>query len=362
MIKIFIPRRLTTLVGCTTMALLLMAADDKPKGPPPAPVVVADVVSQELVPITWAAGTVVGRQDAKIAAELPGRLKWVAEVGATVKAGEAVARLDDTPLKLQLAELEAQVQKERTRLVFLKQEADRWQALARESNAAQSKLEQAQSEANVVDSELQSAKARLASGKDRLGRHVLKASFNSIVTERFKNNGEWVNSGEVVVRLVDPQNNEIQARIPLASIEFLSPGTKVRLQSQTTTVFGVIRALVPVGDERSRLLDLRVTFQEANWTVGQSLRVAVPLAQPRQVVAVPRDALVLRRTGVSVYKLAPENKAERVEVTTGISDGDLIEVQGGVKPGDKVIVRGAERLRPGQSVKVLPAKNQQAKQ
>jgi len=40
-------------------------------------------------------------------------------------------------------------------------------------------------------------------------------------------------------------------------------------------------------------------------------------------------------------------------VRTGIAEGAFIEVIGDLQPGDQVIVRGAERLRPGQKVKVV---------
>jgi multidrug efflux pump subunit AcrA (membrane-fusion protein) len=67
---------------------------------------------------------------------------------------------------------------------------------------------------------------------------------------------------------------------------------------------------------------------------------------------VPRDALVLRRDGVSIFRVDGNNLAEQVSVTTGIAEGDYIEVSGGIMPGDRVIIRGSERLRSGQAVKI----------
>jgi multidrug efflux pump subunit AcrA (membrane-fusion protein) len=68
-------------------------------------------------------------------------------------------------------------------------------------------------------------------------------------------------------------------------------------------------------------------------------------------VALPRDALVLRRDGVSVF-LVRDNKAVQIPVQVGIGQGDLVEVIGDVQPGDQVIIRGAERLFPGQPVNI----------
>ena len=80
--------------------------------------------------------------------------------------------------------------------------------------------------------------------------------------------------------------------------------------------------------------------------------MTVPASASRQVLAVPRDALVLRPEGIAVSIVGTDNKAERVEVTTGLAFGTLIEVHGDVQAGDAVVIRGNERLRSGQTVEV----------
>jgi hypothetical protein len=43
---------------------------------------------------------------------------------------------------------------------------------------------------------------------------------------------------------------------------------------------------------------------------------------------------------------------EKIQVDTGIGLGSLVEVIGDVTDGDRLVTRGAERLRPGQEVKI----------
>jgi Fe2+ transport system protein FeoA len=132
-------------------------------------------------------------------------------------------------------------------------------------------------------------------------------------------------------------------------------GDSLLLRINDREVQSTVRALVDAGDERSRLLELRVALPENGFTVGQPLRVALPTALAKQVLAVPRDALVLRRDGASVYRITADNKAERVVVQLGMASGDLVEVIGGLQPGDRVVIRGGERLRPGAAVQILDA-------
>jgi hypothetical protein len=60
----------------------------------------------------------------------------------------------------------------------------------------------------------------------------------------------------------------------------------------------------------------------------------------------------VREDGVFVWRVASGDKAERIPVTTGAEQAELVEVIGGIEAGDRVIVRGAERLTPGQPLAV----------
>ena len=109
---------------------------------------------------------------------------------------------------------------------------------------------------------------------------------------------------------------------------------------------------MPVSDLRSRLYELRVEMPAGHWSVGQSVRIAVPTQRAREVLAVPRDALVVRRGSISLYKVDADKIARRVAVTTGIASGPFIEVSGDLEAGDQIIIRGGERVRPGQAVSI----------
>ncbi len=88
------------------------------------------------------------------------------------------------------------------------------------------------------------------------------------------------------------------------------------------------------------------------WTVGESVRLSMPTAAAKEVLTVPRDALILRREGAFVFRIDAESKAERVNVITGLGAGNLIEIIGDINAGDRVVTRGAERLNTGMAVDV----------
>lgn len=330
-------------------ALMLTSAIAAPAA---KPVVVAEASLRDLSPVNWYTGTVISREQARLAAEVSGRMLWVAEVGGEIEKGEVVARIDDTLLRREHDERKADVERINAQLGFLKQEASRLQRLAKQNNAAKSQLEKVVSERLATQSELKAAQARERHTNEELQRSELRAPFSGVVTERLLYAGEWADSGTAVVAMTDPRSLEAQSWVSVSALPFITVGEGIDIKIGDTVYRGRVRTLVPVSDLRSRLYELRVEMPPGRWSVGQSVRIAVPTQKPRQVLAVPRDALVLRRGSTSLYKVDPDNIARRVAVKTGIASGPLIEVSGNLEPGDQVVIRGGERLRPGQAVTI----------
>ena len=352
------PQAVAVLLAAALAALAARPAfaqgDGDAQGPPPAPVAVAVAESRMLAPVSWYPGTVISRNRARVAAEVDGRLEWVAEVGAAIAEGEVVARIDDALLRQSLVENEAAVARERAHLTFLDAQVERMERLVTQNTATRSRLEEAVAERDISRSELRAARARVALTTERLERTRIEAPFGGIVTERVRQGGEWANSGDAVVRIVDAGALEVQTWIPVAALAFVGEGSELALEAGPGRTSATVRTIVPVGDNRSRLYELRLGVEAGSWPVGRDVRVAVPTAAARAVVAIPRDALVLRRDGVAVYRVDDEGLADRVAVTPGIAQDELIEVDG-IASGDRVVIRGGERLRPGQPVRVVNA-------
>ena len=80
------------------------------------------------------------------------------------------------------------------------------------------------------------------------------------------------------------------------------------------------------------------------------VRLSMPTADVKEVLTVPRDALILRREGASVFIVNDDMTVEQITVITGLGDGEHIEVIGDLNAGDIVVTRGAERLNTGMKV------------
>ena len=323
------------------------------QGPPGAMVKVADAAVRDLAPITLVPGTVISRDDARLAAEVEGQLIEVAEVGDIVEAGDPVARIDDTRLTLLKQELTAEITRAEARVRFLESEEKRFATLAESNLAATTQLEATRSDRDVAIGDLAVARARLAQNADSLARTRVLAPFSGVVVERLSRPGERVARGDIVVRLVDQEHLEVVTRAPLEFYGYTTRGQSLELRAGERIATGTVRTVVAVGDENTHQFEVRLDLEAGVFPVGQTLRVAVPKDEGREVLAVPRDALVLRPSGASVFVVDDSNAAQRIEVTTGVGSGDYIEIFGDVSAGDRVITRGNERLQPGQTVTII---------
>lgn len=293
-----------------------------------------------------------GRYDSKIAAEVEGRLEQLLDVGDRVKKGDKLASIESFTLKLHADEMEAEILPKEARLEFLQREVKRLTMLAEQNNAAKNRLDEVTSQYKQTRGEIKVARARLAQSKDQLARTVLYAPFDGVVTERYKSEGERVERGDHVVRLVNTEDLEIQVRVPQEAITNIQSIGEIQVKDAEHEKTAQLRTYVPVGDALSRLYELRLSFEEDDWMSGHAVRVSIPMSKPKKVIAVPRDALVIRQKNISVFKINQNNVAEYVAVETGLSSNELIEVIGQIEAGDKVVIRGNERLRPGQSVTI----------
>lgn len=315
-----------------------------------APVFVEEARRDTFSASLWISGTVISRNDSRISAETDGRLTWVAEVGSRIAFGEPIATIDDTDLRLSLRDSEAQLESLKAQRRYQTANLERLQRLANSNNASVNEIDQAQSTLDMTDQAIRRAEVTIDQTKRRIEQTRVVAPFAGVVVERLVQVGEFVGRGDQVARLVDTENREIRARAPLSIAPHLRKGMEVSVEHQARESLSPIDRIIPVGDERSRMFEVRIAATDPSWVVGSPVRVALPNADPRELLAIPRDALVLRGSEVFVLRVNQENTVEKVSVDTGIGLGNLIEVIGDLSEGDRVVTRGAERLQPGQAV------------
>jgi RND family efflux transporter MFP subunit len=339
-------------------ALFIYASGGTARAADPAPVEatpvqVAAVTEHSVTPRTWLPGSIVSRADARIASVVGGRVVWVADVGQRVKAGTPLARLDDSVIRLRVADLAAQVARARAQRALAASQAERYDQLAATQALSASQLEEARAQRDMSAADVARAEAQLRQAQHEIADSEIRAPFSGVVTERFIQPGEYVSVGAATVRLVNTADVEARATGALELAANVRPGETVTVRDGERELSGRVRAVVPVGDDRSRQFEVRIAVARADWLVGTPVEVSLPTAPGRKAVTVPRDALLIRQNRSYVLRVTRQGTVEELDVTPGVAVSDLVEVQGALSPGDRLVVRGGERLSAGQPVRIL---------
>ena len=328
------------------------AQAEAPQGPPPAPVRIAEATMTELAPHAGAPGSVVSMSDSEIAAATPGPIVWTAEVGDEVAKGDVIARIDPADAAASRDEARADVGRLAARAEQLSRLVERYEGLGEDGGESEATIDELRANRDAARHDLARARVALRRAETALERTEVKAPFAGRVVARQIDVGEYVNPGAPIVRLVNTEELEVAARAADSLLASVAPGDVIAVKNGDQTVDASVRAVVPVGDQTNRTLEVRIGLPKTDWRVGAAVEVRLPRTAKRRVVAVHRDALILRADRVSVFVVGDDDVAKQVDVELGAADGDHIEAIGAIKAGDRIVIRGGERLRDGQKVLV----------
>ena len=343
-----------TRIALLTCLLPVMSwAQDAEQKAPAAPVMVETAQRDTFSATLWVSGTVISQNDARIAAETDGRITWVADVGSRIPKGEAIARIDADDLRLELADREARLESLKSQFKYRDSSLQRFQKLAASDNAAATQIDEAQSQLDMTRQEIKRAEVAIAQIKRRIKQTEVLAPFPGVVAERLVQIGEFVNRGAQVARLVDTEHREIRAQAPLSVAGWIREGMQVSVEHEQLESLSPVSYVIPIGDERSRMFEVRIAADNPAWIIGSPVRIALPNSEPRELVAIPRDGLVLRGSNIYVMRVNNDNTVEKVSVETGIGLGGFVEVIANVDQGDRIITRGCERHQAGQAVTIV---------
>ena len=121
------------------------------------------------------------------------------------------------------------------------------------------------------------------------------------------------------------------------------------------TFAATVYAIDPLVDAQGRAVALRARLDNPGGRLrpGMFVRVRLILAERPDVLVVPETALVPAPGDVQfVYRVA-DDRAERVEVRTGMRRSAMVEIVAGLAAGELVVTAGQLKLRDGAPVELV---------
>lgn len=292
-------------------------------------------------------GTVEAIDDAMISSETSGRILSIKERGERVEKGEVIAQIDDRLIQ-------AQYQAAKTGYELALDTFNRFETLHADSiistqdyNSAKAQRDQARAQLNQVEKQLQDSK--------------IEAPFPGRIEERFIREGELINPGMPVVRLVNTDQIKVLAGVPERYSGEITEGSAVQINFRTVnddSMESRITYASNVLDPETRTYAIEIEMQNSGQLIKPEMVVDLMLKQRtlQDVIIVPRTSVLRDEDGQSVYIAEEENGqkfARLVSVETGSASGPLIQITNGLSAGDEMVVTGVRNLSEGDALNIL---------
>jgi membrane fusion protein (multidrug efflux system) len=314
-----------------------------PEGARPATVELARAEARTLSRTVEAVGTTRAVRSIDIVPEVDGRLvELTISPGARVSEGDVLARLEDTIERADLSEAEAVLTEQRQAVQRARQ--------LRETNAVSlATLEEAIARLAEAEADVERARRRL---EDRR----ITAPFGGVVGLTNYDSGARVEEGQVLTRLDDLSEVEVEFSLPETVFAQVHHGQQVIARSAAfpdRDFTGTIDAVDSRIDPVSRAFRTRAVIPNPDSTLPAGMFLSLTLILSQDVrVTVPEEAIIFQAAETYVF-VAQDNVAQRRVVKTGQRQDGRIAILSGLDEGEAVVVRGLQRVRDGSPLKIL---------
>jgi RND family efflux transporter MFP subunit len=305
------------------------------------------------------AGEVRARHETRLAFRVGGKIvERRVDVGALIKPGQPLARLDASDLALAAASANAQVASAQAEHDLAAADHARYRDLREKNFISQAEYDRRANALSTAKARLEALQAQHRQAANQLGYAVLAADTPGVITAIEAEAGQVVTAGQTVARLARQGDKEIAIAVPESQRDFIERANEFAISLSALpgkTWAGRLRELSPAADPVTRTYAARITVlgsgDEIEW--GMSARVAAAASANGSKIEVPIAALYSRGDQPQVLVVDGEGTVTPRPVRTGGVAGEQVVIAEGLQPGDTVVAAGAQLLRPGQRVRVL---------
>lgn len=333
-------------------------------GKRPVPVVLAPVTRQPVDLKLTTIGTAQPVATVAVRARIDSMIDQVHfSEGQEVQAGDLLFTLDDRSLRAQLAQAEANQERDRAQLEKSRSDVTRYAELVRQNAAPRQQYDTAVASANALEGTIKANQAAIESARTALSFTKITAPMTARTGEVVVKPGASVRAGDATALVTLTQLRPIQVSFRVAERNLT--GLRQAMAQGTVRVAAQVPGDTASAPEQGKLVFIDSQVEQQSGTVlakaefsndstrlwpGQFVDVTAILRTDTDALTVPVEAVQASQKGPFVYVIDADNKARMHPVTvTRMTDG-LAVLASGVTEGDRVVRDGASRLIPGSAV------------
>lgn len=253
-------------------------------------------------------------------------------------------------LKINDADLQAQLQKNYAQQNLNMQQISRLQKLYAGNGVSKEELENKIGENEVLKAEESYIKAQLA-------KTVITAPFSGTIGFRQVSVGAYISPALPIANLIQSSPMYIEFSVPERYAATMHKGTIVQFKTDDNKDFNAtIYAIEPKIDEATKSLKIRAQYSGSTpLLAGAFVKVLVNISNAEKTILIPSQAVIPILNGQKVF-VAENGKAIEHKVKTGIRSEDKIQIIEGINPGDTIITTGIMTMKNEAMIELIPTK------
>ncbi|MDR3463017.1 MAG: efflux RND transporter periplasmic adaptor subunit [Beijerinckiaceae bacterium] len=299
---------------------------------------------------------------APIHARVNGYVKmWYFDIGAKVKKGDILAKIDTPDLDQQYEQAVGELNKAQADFNLAVQTADRWKALRAESAVSQQTTDEKTGDALAKKAQVNASQANVDRLKALQGFKDITAPFDGVVTARRIDVGALVSSsnnnqpGLFDVAAVDKMR--VYVRVPQIYTARLHRGMTVTLKlpqypgrtfkATLTTTSEAISS-----QSRAQLVELMVDNPDEQLATGAYAQARFDLPLDPEKLMVPASAIVFRNARPAVAVVDEQSHVHLKPINIIVDTGADVELSSGITATDRIVASPTDSIANGDEVKI----------
>jgi len=283
--------------------------------------------------------------------------------GDYVEKGAILAHVRLEDMKNQVAQAQAQLDQAVAQHTQADQDFGRAKVLFSTQSLTKPDYDQSQQRFNSTLAAVDNAKAALRQAELTLGDSDLKAPFSGFLLNRYIDLGSLVSPSSPAFTIADISSAKATFGVPDYCPEprAFRTATEHCSAGRHDSVCGHVTSISPSADTRNRVFTIESDSSQPRWSLKPGMIASLSLGEISHTSAasVPLSAIVPcpSKPGCFAVMVAQERASQWTaslrKVQLGATNESSIAV-GGVQLGEKVIAVGAQLLKDGDPIEVIP--------
>jgi RND family efflux transporter MFP subunit len=282
--------------------------------------------------------------------------------GDYVEQGLTLAHIRREDLQNQVAQAQAQLDQATAQHTKADQDFQRAKALYSTQSLTKPDYDQSQAAFNATQAAMDNSKAVFRQAELLLGDADLKAPFSGYILSRNIDLGSLVSVSTTAFTIADIGRVKVTFGAPDYVLSRVRLGQELTIQTENDAapVKGRVTSISPAADIRNRIFAVEVTVNNRDGHLKPGMIASIGLGEvPHSSISIPLGAIV-------PFPSEPEHFAVMVakeragtlvanlrKVQLGTTHDNSVAVEG-VQPGERVVSVGAQLLRDGDPIQVIP--------